>query len=198
MTWQVKGTYLEACNCEAACPCVFLSPPTEGNCTVLVGWHVDAGKSDDVRLDGFNVALLAHAPGNMKDGNWELALYLDERADAAQQKALGGIFSGQAGGHLSNLGPLIGKVHGVRPAKITFQHSGPSLQLEVDGVGAAKIKEVAGQGGGPIEISGHPLAISPGVPARLARSESLTVADYGMSCRVTGKNGFFSPFSYSG
>jgi hypothetical protein len=72
------------------------------------------------------------------------------------------------------------------------------LQLEVDGVGAAKIRQTAGQGGGPIEISGHPLAISPGVPARLAHSESLAVADHGMSCRVSGKNAFFSPFSYSG
>ena len=198
MSWRVKGTYLEACNCEAACPCVFFSPPTEGNCTALVGWHVDAGQSDSVRLDGFNVALLVHSPGHMKDGNWELSLYLDERADAAQQQALGGIFSGQAGGHLANLGPLIGKVHGVRPAKISFQQTGPSLTLEVDGVGSTKITQVEGQGGGPIEISGHPLAISPGFPARLARSESLSVADHGMSCRVSGKNGYFSPFAYNG
>jgi len=28
-------------NCEAACPCVFLSPPTEGECKVLIGWHID-------------------------------------------------------------------------------------------------------------------------------------------------------------
>lgn len=84
MTWTVNGTYLEACNCEAACPCVFFSPPTEGNCTVLLGWHIDSGKQGDTVLDGLNVAMLVHSPGHMKDGNWQVALYLDDRADAAQ------------------------------------------------------------------------------------------------------------------
>jgi hypothetical protein len=36
MAWKVEGAYVEACNCEAACPCIFLSPPTEGECNVLV------------------------------------------------------------------------------------------------------------------------------------------------------------------
>ena len=57
MTWELKGQYFEACNCEAACPCVFLSPPTEDDCTVLVGWHIDEGQFDGTNLDGLNVAL---------------------------------------------------------------------------------------------------------------------------------------------
>lgn len=43
--WNLSGTYFEACNCDAAYPCVFLSNPTEGECTVLVTWHVDQGES---------------------------------------------------------------------------------------------------------------------------------------------------------
>jgi hypothetical protein len=35
--WKINGTY-----CEAACPCIFLSDPTEGDCTALVAWHIDA------------------------------------------------------------------------------------------------------------------------------------------------------------
>ncbi|MHA6645712.1 DUF1326 domain-containing protein, partial [Mesorhizobium sp. A623] len=31
--WKLSGSYFETCNCETACPCVFLSPPTEGDCT---------------------------------------------------------------------------------------------------------------------------------------------------------------------
>jgi len=27
-SWNVVGTYFEACNCAAACPCVFTSAPT--------------------------------------------------------------------------------------------------------------------------------------------------------------------------
>jgi hypothetical protein len=37
ITWGLSGTYFESCNCDTACPCVFLSEPTEGDCTVLVG-----------------------------------------------------------------------------------------------------------------------------------------------------------------
>lgn len=198
MSWHVNGTYMEACNCAAACPCVFLSPPTEGTCTVLVGWHIDKGTHNSTKLDGLNVALLAHSPGNMKDGNWEVALYLDDRADQTQQQALGGIFSGQAGGHLANLAPLIGKVLGVKSTKIAFQNFGPRLELNVDGLGAAKIKASEGQTGGPIEISGHPLAISPGVPARLAMSEELNFDDHGHKCSLSGRTAFFAPFTYQG
>jgi hypothetical protein len=48
MSWQLKGTYFEACNCNVACPCVFLSAPSEGECRVLVAWHVDQGKDGEV------------------------------------------------------------------------------------------------------------------------------------------------------
>jgi hypothetical protein len=198
MTWHVNGTYLEACNCEAACPCVFFSPPTEGTCTVLLGWHVAGGEYDETRLSGLNVAMLAHSPGNMKDGNWQVALYLDKRADATQQKALGAIFSGQAGGHPAHLAPLIGNVLGVREAAITFDAKEPLLSLEVGGAGSTQIRQAEGQGGGPVEIAGHPLAISPGFPARLARSESLTIDDFGFKSQVSGRNAFFAPFSYNG
>ena len=35
--WNLDGTYMEACNCEVACPCIFTSPPTEEDCTALDG-----------------------------------------------------------------------------------------------------------------------------------------------------------------
>jgi hypothetical protein len=94
MAWSVQGTYIEACNCKVACPCIFFSPPSEGECKAVVGWHVDKGHHGDIVLDGLNAALIAYAPGNMKDGQWKVALYLDERGDDKQQAALQGIFSG--------------------------------------------------------------------------------------------------------
>ena len=49
--WQVRGTYFEACNCAIACPCNFLSAPTEGECKVIVAWHVDEGQYGAVEPD---------------------------------------------------------------------------------------------------------------------------------------------------
>lgn len=195
--WTVNGTYMEACNCEAVCPCFFFSPPTDGECTVLVGWRVEDGSFGDVSLAGLNAALLAYAPGNMKDGNWKVALYVDERADESQREALTGIFSGQAGGHISALGPLIGEVLGVRPAKISFDGQGKSFKLNVEGLGQAEIEGLSGQGDGPVQVSGHPLAISPGVPGTVAHSSVLSFSDHGISCDVSGKTAMFAPFHYS-
>jgi hypothetical protein len=197
MTWSVEGTYIEACNCEAACPCIFLSPPTEGECSVLVGWHIDKGRHGDAVLDGLNAALIAFAPGNMKDGQWKVALYLDNRGDNKQQAALQGIFSGADGGHIANLGPLIGQVLGARPAKISFSESAHrQYRFEVDGAASTEIVAIQGQGGGTTEIKGQPLAISPGQPVTVSRSTHLKIDDFGIKCDVGGRNGFFAPFAY--
>jgi hypothetical protein len=63
--WSLNGTYFETCNCEAACPCVFTIPPTQGHCTALVAWHIAKRKFGDVALDTLNVALAVHTPGHM-------------------------------------------------------------------------------------------------------------------------------------
>jgi hypothetical protein len=199
MTWSVEGTYIEACNCEAACPCIFLSPPTEGECKALVGWHIDKGRHGDAVLDGLNAALIAFAPGNMKDGQWKVALYLDNRGDEKQKAALQGIFSGADGGHIANLGPLIGEVLGARPAKISFSEgANRQFRFEVDGAASTEIAPIQGQGGGTTEIKGHPLAISPGQPMTVSRASRLKIDDLGIKCDVGGRNGFFAPFAYQG
>lgn len=68
--WHLEGDYFEACNCEAACPCVWFKAPSYGDCRLLVAWHVDRGHGDGVTLDGLNVVLACFAPGHMKEGNW--------------------------------------------------------------------------------------------------------------------------------
>lgn len=199
MAWRVEGTYIEACNCEAACPCIFFSPPTEGECTVVIGWHIDKGRHANTSLDGLNAALIAYAPDNMKDGQWTVALYLDERGNDKQRAALQGIFSGADGGHIANLGPLIAQVLGVRPARISFEKGANArFRFEVDGAASTAIAPIEGQGGGTVEIKGHPLGISPGEPATISRASHLKINDYGITCDIAGRNKFFAPFTYQG
>lgn len=75
-SWKIAGSYFEACNCEVACPCVFTSPPTGGECTVLIAWHIDQGSFGEIDLDGLNTVLAAHSPGHMLEGKWKVALYV--------------------------------------------------------------------------------------------------------------------------
>ncbi len=194
--WKVDGTYFEACNCAAACPCVFTSAPTEGECTVVLAWHIDKGTFGAATLNGLNVALLAHSPGHMLQTKWKVALYLDERASADQQKALGAIFSGQAGGHLAALAPLIGEVLGVKPAPIEFSASGKQRSLRIPKIAEADIEALEGQGGALVTIENHPFTAVPGQPAVVSTSKRLKVSDYGISLDLSGKNGFYSAFAY--
>ena len=59
--WQLSGDYFENCNCNVVCPCLvsksapLTSRPTEGECNVVLIFHIDGGSYDGMRLDGLNV-----------------------------------------------------------------------------------------------------------------------------------------------
>jgi len=197
MSWKLEGTYFESCNCEAACPCVFLSQPTEDECGVLVAWHIDKGKFEDVVLDGLNVAFAVRSPGHMAQVKWEAAVYLDQRADAKQKDALTKIFAGQAGGHPARLASHVGKILGLASTAIDYQAKGRQRGLKIPNVAEVSIEAIEGQGGAEVTVVNHPLCIAPGNPAVTARSKKLSYKDHGLSWEVSGKNGFFSPFQYA-
>jgi hypothetical protein len=195
--WKLKGSYFETCNCEAACPCNFLGPPTDGHCTVLVGWHIDEGSFDVTRLDGLNAAMVAHAPGHMLQTKWKVALYLDSRASPAQSEALTQIFSGKAGGLMKELSGFIGEVAGVRSVPIDYHAEGRKRSIRVGDVAVAAIEAIEGPKGAETLLTNPPLNLAPGNPLVVARSKQYRYADYGMSIEVTNKNGFYAPFAYA-
>lgn len=198
MSWSLEGTYFESCNCEVACPCLFLSAPTTGECTALVGWHIDKGKDGDVSLDGLNVALAVHSPGHMATTPWKVAVYVDERASEAQNASLMKIFGGQGGGHPARLATHIGEIVGVRSVAIEYVADSGKRSLAIPDIANVEIEQMAGQGDGPVTISGHPLCIAPGFTATASKSKSLSYTDHGMEWSLTEKTGIFSPFAYQG
>jgi hypothetical protein len=194
--WSLAGDYFEACNCDVACPCVFLSDPTHGNCTVLIGWHILKGRSGGNSLDGLNLALAAASPGNMLTTKWEVAVYIDERATPDQRKALETIVSGKVGGPFGALAPLIGKVFGLRYVPIEFRADGKKRSLRIQGVAEMSSEAISGAGGAEVKIAGAPLLSTPEVT--VAKAEKLTLADHGWKWTSTGGNSFQSPFSFKG
>ncbi|HYP67300.1 MAG TPA: DUF1326 domain-containing protein [Thiobacillaceae bacterium] len=194
--WQLAGTYFEACNCDATCPCVFTNPPPEGECNVLLGWHIDQGSFADTPLDGLNAALFVQAPGYMLQTKWKVALYVDERADAKQQDALTKIFLGAAGGHLATLGLLIGDVLGVGSAAIDYRADGTHRSLTIPDVANMEIEALAGECEENVTLSNIPFATVPGYPVVVCQSTRLSFHDHGFDVEVSKKNGFYCPFSY--
>ncbi len=195
--WKIDGTYFETCNCEAACPCIYLSAPTTGECTALIGWHITSGHFDDLDLQDLNVVMAVHSPGHMAEVPWQVALYVDSRGNEQQQDALVKIFSGQAGGHPERLASHVGEVLGVKSVAITYRETGKNRSLSIPEIAEAEIEAIAGQGGGDSTISGHPFAVAPGYSLVVAKSKRLNFNDHGLNWEISQKNGFYSPFTYN-
>ncbi len=83
VSWQIQGEFVASCNCEVFCPCVLSmgkARPTEGFCNGLMGVRIESGHYGDAALDDLCVCLLVDVPHTMRQGNWQAALYIDEKA----------------------------------------------------------------------------------------------------------------------
>ena len=81
----ILRTAIATCLFSTAAP--LTARPTQGECNVPLVFHIDKGDYNGVALDGLNVAVIAHTPGPMANGNWTLAAYVDERADEKHEVA---------------------------------------------------------------------------------------------------------------
>jgi len=203
-SWSFTGDYFENCNCTVVCPCLFstnaplTSSPTEGACEVAFAFHLERGRYGDVTLDGLNVVLIARTPGPMGEGNWAVALYLDEGADARQSEALQAIFTGAAGGTMSAFAPLISEVLGVKAVPIAWRKEGKRRTVEIPGVmqlAVRTVPSVMGEDRELIALNAHPFA--PDGLAMAVGEDGSTWADYGMRWDNSGKNGHYAAIAWS-
>lgn len=194
--WSLSGGYFETCNCETSCPCIWLQPPSEGNCKLLVAWHIEDGHLNGQSLDDLNVALACYAEGTMINGGWQAALYVDERANDEQFDAITQIFGGKQGGHPSILMSLVSDVLGVKKTRIDYKEEGNKRELVIPGVAQAEIEAIKGIAGGNATIDNPPLCVVTSHPAVVAKSAHYEYHDYDKNWKFTNRNGFYSPFTY--
>lgn len=198
--WTMSGDYFEACNCASTCPCIFLADPDEGDCQLALAWHVGEGHFGATRLDGLSIMGIIHTPGNMLTGpKWRAAFYIDERARPEQHEALRAIFSGDAGGFWATIAPLVGERLELRSAPIHVEVDGRQRRVRVPGVLDLVVE---GTRGGDAEkaalITNPALYAAPGFDPVIARSTQYTYTDHGMAWDHSGRNAFYSRFSYAG
>lgn len=196
--WTLSGTYYEACNCSVPCPCIFKSPPTDGTCTVMIGWHIDRGRYGETALDGLNVVHMVHVPGLMVDGGWRLARYIDGRGSDGQANALSEIFSGRAGGPPALSLDLIGEVVGERHTAIDYRSDGKSMSLALADIAAMEMTDIEGKEAGPVTIVNSPMGVISKAVKVVSRSSVLRYQDFGMTWEIADKNGYHSAFDYAG
>jgi hypothetical protein len=103
MSWRIRGSYFESCNCEAICPCRTIDGipggrSTYGECLGALSWVIEEGRVDDISLDGLKVAFATRYHDDEPGSPWSFVMYVDTHADAAQRIALERIYTGRLGG----------------------------------------------------------------------------------------------------
>jgi hypothetical protein len=202
MAWKLVGDYFENCSCDVLCPCItsaMQEPADTERCLVPLVYRVDDGHFDDVRLDGLSFVMVVDSPAVMAEGNWRVALYVDERASEEQLNALVEILSGNHGGVPGVLAPLISERLGPKLVQITYEAEGAWRRVEVPGIMAFEVDGITSPTSGEVmEITNtvHPM----GENLPIARSSKGTYndPDYDWSFDNTGKNGHFREFAWQG
>jgi len=201
-SWQVGGQYYETCSCDFVCPCVpgqMAVSPSKGSCTFAMAFQIERGSYGAVPLDGLGFIVLGFTPEAMGKGNWSVGVIADERASAEQRDAITAIASGAAGGPMSALSGLVGKLLGVESAPIHFDRNGARWSVK-----ASSLVDMAAEGAKGINPNAtEPLFLdNTGHPAAdrfaLARASKSHVHALGLTWdEVSGKNnGQYAPFSW--
>ena len=97
----------------------------------------------------------------MTEGNWRLGVFIDDKATDEQAEKLLGVFSGQLGGPMAALAPLIGEMLGVERAPIEVRDDGLRHSVRIGDAIDFEIEDVVPFGvetGEPVRIVGmfHP------------------------------------------
>jgi hypothetical protein len=163
MSWRLKGSYVETCSCDLICPCnaSFDHGAVYDYCRVTLAFAIDDGEIEGTGVSGLNVVAVADTPKVMTDGNWKLGLFVDERATDEQMEKLVGVFTGQKGGPMEALAPLVGEMLGVERAAIEVVADGLRHSVRVGDAIDFEIEDIVPFGvetGKPVRFDGmfHP------------------------------------------
>ncbi|MBI5283505.1 MAG: DUF1326 domain-containing protein [Chloroflexi bacterium] len=199
--WRISGSYFEACNCEAVCPCRRIGGSmgrsggrsTYGICEFALSWLVLDGHAGPTDLGGLMAVMAGRYDDDEPGSPWRVALYIDERADADQRLALTELFLGRRGGTVfRNFAGAIGEVYAVRPARIELDHTAGSQRISAGAYVTVHASEPV-DAGGPVScgIPGHDR------PGQELRTSLQRVDETPLRWEVSGRCGFASDFAYT-
>ena len=202
MAWNLKGSYVETCSCDLMCPCNFSMAhgATYDYCRVTLAFDIKEGDVDGTDIGGTKVALICDTPKVMTEGNWRVGLFIDDQASDEQAEKLLAVFSGQMGGPMEALGPLVGEQLGVERLPMEVTEDGGRYTLRAgDGI-EVQVEELVPFGvedGTPATLDGvfHPA----GSTLTIARTQTARWNVLGLDVEHGQRtSGFAAPFAWSG
>jgi hypothetical protein len=198
MSYHLEGRLLEVCNCRVLCPCWIGEDPDFGTCDTIISWRVDKGTVDGVDVGGNTIAAVAHVPGNILQGNWTAAIFVDDNTSKEQEAALLKVFTGQAGGPVADLAKLIGVVVSVERAAIRFDVQGGKGTLAIGTDYYAELEPYMGATGKQTTLSDSVFSTVPGAPVFVGKAPTYRSknAKIGIDVDIKGHNALQSTFVF--
>jgi hypothetical protein len=201
MSWRIRGTYFESCNCDAICPCRRIDGAaggrsTHGVCAGVLSWLIEAGAADGTDLAGQPVAMAIRYSDDEPGSPWTWTLYLDAGASDEQRAALEGIFTGRLGGDADRHFPWAWKpsaLLAVRPVAIDVDHTRRRQRLRIRDRVSVRIRDRHDdQATVTCVIPGHERTGEELV------ADELVVDDGPLAFSFRGTCGYGSTFDYAG
>ena len=201
MSWHIQGSYFEACNCEAICPCRRIDGTpggrsTHGVCMGVLSWLIADGAAGEVDLAGLPVALAIRYSDDEPGSPWSWILYLDAHATGEQRAALEAIFSGELGGDAATHFPWAWKASeriAVRSVAIDVEHTRRRQRLLIRDHVSVRIRDrYPGAETVTCIIPGHDRE------GEELITDQLTVSDEALAFSYSGVCGYATSFHYTG
>lgn len=207
--WNLSGEYAENCSCVYVCPCIFTNstalsiPATKeigDHCIAALALNIVDGHFGDVSLNGLSFMVILKTGLVMSEGKWTTAIIVDDKANADQRYALEQITTGEAGGPLSMLQPMIETFTGVHYGDIQFHLEDNKRSVVVPGLIEIGVEGYLSrrQNGEPIYLDnvGHP--VSSRLALALATGSHVHVGGIDWDDDSGTNNGHFHSFSWTG
>ena len=172
MGYHLEGDLLEVCDCKVLCPCWIGENPDNGTCDSIVAYKMRSGKVNATDVSGLSLCLIAQIPGNVLQGNWRVAVFVDERASKEQEEALLSVWTGKLGGPVADLAKLVGEVVAVQRAPITFEVKEGRGTLKVGTTAEAVMAPYVGPSGRVTTLNESVFSTIPGSPAYVSKAST--------------------------
>jgi hypothetical protein len=200
MAYHLEGRLLEVCDCRVLCPCWIGEDPDNGTCDSVLAYHFDKGTIEGIDVAGRTLAIVSHIPGNVLNGNFRVALYLDQNTNDAQQEAILNVFSGKLGGPIADFAKLIGETVSIERTAIRFDVNEGRGTLTVGDVSHSELEPYKGADGSTTTLSNTIFSTVPGAPVFVGKATRYRSrhAALGHDLDLTGHNALQSTFMFEG
>jgi hypothetical protein len=158
---------------------------------------VDKGTVDQVDVSGHTIVILTHIPGNILAGNWNVRIYVDDKASTQQKDALVGVWTGKLGGPVADLAKLVAKVDAIEQVPITFEVQGVKGTLRVGKAIEAGLEPFKGATGKETALHDSIFTTIPGSPAYVGKASHYRTSAPGFKVDLQGHNAVSGSFRFS-